>query len=138
MIALSKDYSKWVPEPCSLSKLQSDLGVRDTENGEYQLIFTSPEKLEQNNMLGEVLDSKKFRSRLLALNFDEAHCIYQWRRKACDRLSFHRARLPPHVVLFARSATLTPDMFNNVLDRLSFRSSRTKISSVKQPCKHLS
>jgi len=40
-------------------------------------IFTSPEMLEQNKMLDELLDTKKFRSRLLAVNFDEAHCVYQ-------------------------------------------------------------
>jgi superfamily II DNA helicase RecQ len=45
------------------------------ENGEYRLIFTSPEMLEQNKKLGELLDSKKFRKLLLAVNFDEAHCV---------------------------------------------------------------
>jgi superfamily II DNA helicase RecQ len=100
------------------------------ENGEYRLIFTSPEMLEQNKKLGELLDSKKFRKLLLAVNFDEAHCVYQWGtefRKAYDRLSHLRARLPPQVALFACSATLTPDMFNNVLDRLGFRPERIAI-----------
>ena len=113
-----------------LLSLSIYMDLQDIENGIYRLIFTSPEMLEQNKKLSGLLDSKKFRNHLLAVNFDEVHCVYQWGadfRKAYDRLSHLRARLPPQVALFACSATLAPKMFSNVLDRLGFRPDHTVI-----------
>jgi len=81
--------------------------------------------LEQNQKLNNLFNSSAFRKRILAVNVDEAHCIYQWGdefRKSYNRLSHLRARLPQHVPIFACSATLIPVMYLNITERLGFRS----------------
>ena len=81
--------------------------------------------LEQNQKLNNLFNSSAFRKRILAVNVDEAHCIYQWGdefRKSYNRLSHLHARLPQHVPTFACSATLTPAMYLNITERLGFRS----------------
>jgi superfamily II DNA helicase RecQ len=55
--------------------------------------------------LKELLDLKKFRKRLPAVNFDGVHCVYQWGadfRKACDRLSHLHATSNRSLCLFRK------------------------------------
>ncbi|KAF8812628.1 P-loop containing nucleoside triphosphate hydrolase protein [Phlegmacium glaucopus] len=73
------------------AKLQKEL-----ENNTYQGIFASPEMCLKHDGFCNVLTSSNFQD-ITAIIVDEAHCIAQW-----------GAFFPPHIPIFATSATLPP------------------------------
>ena len=86
--------------------------------GPYHFLYVSPERLE----------SEEFRSRLKDLPIcliaiDEAHCISQWGydfRPAYLRIADIR-QLFPQVPVLALTATATPDVVDDIQERLGFR-----------------
>lgn len=87
--------------------------------------------IEQNAQLKELFASDKFRTRLLIINIDEVHVVYQWGqefRQVYERLSSLRSLLPPGIPIFACSATLPPNMYRHVVDSLGIHSDSTLIS----------
>ena len=44
-------------------------------DGEYQLLYISPEALLRNRLWKEMLCTTKYRDNLVALVVDEAHCV---------------------------------------------------------------
>lgn len=86
--------------------------------GPYHFLYVSPERLE----------SEEFRSRLKDLPIcliaiDEAHCISQWGydfRPSYLRIADIR-QLFPQVPVLALTATATPDVVDDIQERLGFR-----------------
>lgn len=86
--------------------------------GPYHFLYVSPERLE----------SEEFRSRLKDLPIcliaiDEAHCISQWGydfRPSYLRIADIR-QLFPQVPVLALTATATPDVVDDIQERLAFR-----------------
>lgn len=86
--------------------------------GPYHFLYVSPERLE----------SEEFRNRLKDLPIcliaiDEAHCISQWGydfRPSYLRIADIR-QLFPQVPVLALTATATPDVVDDIQERLGFR-----------------
>lgn len=86
--------------------------------GPYHFLYVSPERLE----------SEDFRKRISALPIcliavDEAHCISQWGydfRPSYLQISAVR-HLLPDVPILALTATATPDVVEDIQERLAFR-----------------
>lgn len=86
--------------------------------GRLKLLYLSPEKLQ----------SKNFISQLAQLNIslivvDEAHCISQWGydfRPSYLKIASLRS-LHPDVPVLALTASATPDVCRDIMQRLSFR-----------------
>ena len=48
------------------------------KNGEFQIVFTSPESLLMSMEWKNTLSSKVYRDNLVGFVVDEAHCIQKW------------------------------------------------------------
>lgn len=92
--------------------------------GPYRFLYVSPERLE----------SEDFRQRLSLLPIrliaiDEAHCISQWGydfRPAYLCISNIRELLP-NVPLLALTATATPEVEDDIIDKLKFNSEKRQV-----------
>ena len=96
-----------------------DIVLENACNGEYKLLYVSPERL-QTDLLKE--RAKRMDIRLLAV--DEAHCISQWGydfRPSYLEIAEFRTRLGP-VPILALTATATPDVVDDIQEKLSFES----------------
>ena len=56
----------------------NDLNKAAIVNGEYQVIFTTPELLLTDRNWRDVFQSPSLSERLIALIIDEAHCVKKW------------------------------------------------------------
>ncbi len=89
--------------------------------GDYKFMYISPERLA----------SSKFRERLMhmkisMLAIDEAHCISQWGydfRPSYLQIAEVR-KLLPGVPVLALTATATPEVVNDIQERLEFKEKR--------------
>ena len=74
--------NKFVPRGLSvefIGEAQDDpTALRSVENGEVQLVYTSPECLLGNRRWRSMLCSEAYRTRLVAFVVDEAHCVKKW------------------------------------------------------------
>ncbi len=85
--------------------------------GPYHFLYVSPERLESENFRKCLI---QLPIRLIAI--DEAHCISQWGydfRPSYLRIADIRALLP-EVPILALTATATPDVVEDIQDRLLF------------------
>lgn len=111
------------------SGLQHDIILRILENcilGSTKLLYVSPERL------GSSLFQTKLRHmRISFITVDEAHCISQWGydfRPSYLEIANIRELLPDVPVL-ALTATATPQVVDDICDKLSRSSSPTSITS---------
>ncbi len=87
--------------------------------GPYHFLYVSPERLE----------SEEFRERLARLPIcliavDEAHCISQWGydfRPSYLNIAQIRKNIPQQVPILALTATATPEVVDDIQERLAFR-----------------
>ncbi len=85
--------------------------------GPYHFLYVSPERLESEDFRKCLM---RLPIRLIAI--DEAHCISQWGydfRPSYLRIADIRTLLP-HVPILALTATATPDVVDDIQDRLQF------------------
>jgi len=62
-----------------VGELQQDLdAMKDVRDGQIQLLFISPESLLWNPQWREMLTSRVYKEKLVALLVNEAHCVDQW------------------------------------------------------------
>ncbi len=87
-------------------------------HGRYKFLYLSPERLEQDNF-------KQFIAKLdiNLITIDEAHCISQWGYdfrppylKIADVRELH-----PNVPLLALTATATPEITQDIMEKLRFK-----------------
>ena len=57
---------------------QSEEVLDDIENGEYSIVYASPESLLAGSRWRNVLSSEGFRKRFQVIVIDEAHCMVHW------------------------------------------------------------
>ena len=87
--------------------------------GDYKFLYVSPERI----------GSEVFRSRVARMNvslvaIDEAHCISHWGydfRPSYLKIASLRDIIPPDVPFLALTATATPVVVEDIMDKLQFR-----------------
>ena len=96
-----------------------DIALDNAVYGDYKFLYLSPERLR----------TRIFRTRLAKMNVsllvvDEAHCISQWGydfRPDYLQIAAVRETLPSDVPVIALTATATPAVAQDIMDKLSFR-----------------
>ncbi len=86
--------------------------------GKTKLLYVSPERLESENFL-----DKLRRMKISFVCVDEAHCISQWGynfRPSYLRIANIRKELP-NVTFLALTATATPKVAEDIMDKLKFK-----------------
>ncbi len=127
LIALMKDQVmhlqskgiKAVAIYSGMSNMEIDRVLDNCVFGHYKLLYVSPERLTTEIMQVRV---KKMNVNLLAV--DEAHCISQWGydfRPPYLKIADFR-KLIPHVPVLAVTATATPEVVNDICEKLEFSS----------------
>lgn len=92
--------------------------------GAYKLLYVSPERLGT-----DIFQNKVRRMKVAFLTVDEAHCISQWGydfRPAYLEISRIR-KLLPGVPVLALTATATPQVADDICDRLGFDAERRQV-----------
>lgn len=101
-----------------LSRDEIDVALNNCIFGDYKFLYVSPERLH----------TELFRVRVQGMNvnliaIDEAHCISQWGydfRPAYLEITSIRELLP-NVPFLALTATATPNVVEDIMDKLHFR-----------------
>lgn len=125
LIALMKDQVQHLREKgisavaiySGMSAREVDLALDNCVFGHYKLLYVSPERLTTEMMQ---VRAQKMKVNLLAV--DEAHCISQWGydfRPPYLRIAEFR-KLLPGVPVMALTATATPEVVNDLCDKLAF------------------
>ena len=127
LIALMKDQvdnlrAKGIKATTVYSGMTSDEINKHFDNciyGDYKFLYISPERLH----------TELFRRKLRLMNVsllvvDESHCISQWGydfRPSYLRIAEIRKELPEDVAVLALTATATPEVVDDIQDKLLFR-----------------
>ncbi|HYV94799.1 MAG TPA: RecQ family ATP-dependent DNA helicase [Chitinophagales bacterium] len=125
LIALMKDQVshlqskgiKAVAVYSGMSQREIDVALDNSVLGHYKLLYVSPERL-----LTEIMQVRAQRMKVNLLAVDEAHCISQWGydfRPPYLRIAEFR-KLIPNVPVLALTATATPDVVNDICEKLNF------------------
>lgn len=101
-----------------LSRDEIDIALNNCIYGDYKFLYVSPERLH----------TELFKTRLQGMNvnlvaIDEAHCISQWGydfRPAYLEIANLRELLPK-VPFLALTATATPNVVEDIMDKLQFK-----------------
>lgn len=102
-----------------LSRAENRLAIDKCRYGKVKLLYVSPEKLQSERFVDEL--------RFLDISLivvDEAHCISQWGydfRPSYLRISSLRTLFPQAPIL-ALTASATPEVVNDIMNRLQFKS----------------
>jgi len=92
--------------------------------GEYRAVFMTPELATNIIRFPRLWNMDGWKSKLLAVIVDEAHCIHTWGpsfRHAYTKIGDLRALVPPGLPFVAMSATLPPAILQTVKASLYFR-----------------
>jgi len=87
--------------------------------GDYKFLYISPERIHT-----ELFKNKLPHLKICLLVVDESHCISQWGydfRPSYLRIAEIRKVLPPETPVLALTATATPDVVEDIQDKLLFR-----------------
>ena len=104
-----------------LTRRESRLGLEKCIYGKVKLLYVSPEKLQSPTFID--------RLRLLDISLivvDEAHCISQWGydfRPSYLKIAALR-KLHPSAPVLALTASATPEVTADIMERLEFRAKR--------------
>lgn len=126
LIALMKDQvqnlrSRGIKAAAVYSGMTREEIVVTLENcifGDYKFLYISPERLAS-----EIFQVKLRRMTVSMITVDESHCISQWGydfRPAYLRIADVR-KLLPDVPVLALTATATPEVVDDIQERLEFR-----------------
>ncbi|OAQ22065.1 P-loop containing nucleoside triphosphate hydrolase protein, partial [Linnemannia elongata AG-77] len=93
--------------------------------GRYRAVFLSPELIFSSARIKNLWRQPGWRKRLFAVVVDEAHCIDSWGgkfRQEYGRIGELRSMVPRETPFLATSATLPPQILENIKKSLHFRS----------------
>jgi ATP-dependent DNA helicase RecQ len=126
LIALMKDQVQHMRERgiaaaavySGMSRREVDIILENACQGAYKLLYLSPERLKT-----DILRARVERMNVNLLAVDEAHCISQWGydfRPPYLQIAELRPLLPK-VPVMALTATATPDVIEDIQEKLAFR-----------------
>ncbi len=113
-----------------LSRAEHKLGLDRCRLGKARLLYLSPEKLRSKTFLDQLAQMQ-----VSLIVVDEAHCISQWGydfRPSYLRIAELRTLFPEAPVL-ALTASATPEVRADIMDRLSFRHRAVFARSFSRP-----
>ena len=127
LIALMKDQvdnlrSKGIKATTVYSGMSTDEIDRHFDNciyGDYKFLYISPERLHT-----DLFKQKLLHMHVGLIAVDESHCISQWGydfRPSYLRIADLRQMLPEGVPVLALTATATPQVVEDIQDKLLFR-----------------
>ncbi|OAV67812.1 ATP-dependent DNA helicase recQ [Bacteroidales bacterium Barb4] len=138
LIALMKDQTdnlrrmgiKATAVYSGMSRLEIITQLENCIFGDYKFLYISPERL----------GSELFQAKLMAMNVsllvvDESHCISQWGydfRPSYLAIAEVR-KLLPGVPVLALTATATPDVINDIQEKLLFKRKNVFLKSFARP-----
>ena len=126
LIALMKDQVRNLRERgikalavySGMSREEIIVALENCIFGDYKFLYISPERLST-----EIFQTKLRRMKVCMITVDESHCISQWGydfRPAYLNIADIR-KLLPDVPVLALTATATPEVVNDIQERLAFR-----------------
>lgn len=98
---------------------------QDIEDGKYRVIVASPEQvMKPGGGFEKLFKQPRFRSQIMSVIFDEAHCISAWGEFRPEYKEVGRLRymLPDNVPFAIASATLPSIVLSDIMDTLQMRS----------------
>lgn len=98
--------------------------VKRVLNGDVQLVYVTPENIVENPIYRNMLASKAYVKKLVALIVDEAHCIKMWGdqfRRAFSLIGDLRSLLPSDTKVMALTATATKETYDCAVKYLSMK-----------------
>ncbi|MCQ2250170.1 MAG: RecQ family ATP-dependent DNA helicase [Bacteroidales bacterium] len=127
LIALMKDQVENLRRRnIKAAAIYSGMTQREIQNaydsciyGDVKFLYMSPERLGTEMFLQKIRDME-----ISILAIDEAHCISQWGydfRPSYLRIADVRKVLPKGVPVLALTATATPEVASDIMDKLGFR-----------------
>ena len=112
-----------------MNRREVDLALNNAAYGDYKFLYLSPERLK----------TRAFHAYLSVLNVsyivvDEAHCISQWGYDfRPDYLEIGKIRTQVDAPVIALTATATPLVANDIMERLSFKEKLLLKSGFERP-----
>ncbi|MBR6002735.1 MAG: ATP-dependent DNA helicase RecQ, partial [Bacteroidales bacterium] len=137
LIALMKDQVKNLQDRgikalaiyAGMTRHEVDLALNNAAYGDFKFLYLSPERLS----------TRSFQSYLPDMNVsfivvDEAHCISQWGYDfRPDYLAIGELRKVVDAPVIALTATATPDVAGDIMDRLGFKEKNLLRSGFERP-----
>jgi ATP-dependent DNA helicase RecQ len=102
-----------------LSREEIDVALENCIYGDYKFLYISPERIST-----QIFQAKIIRLNVSIVVIDEAHCISQWGydfRPSYLRIAALRDFLSEKVPFLALTATATPQVIDDIMNRLTFR-----------------
>jgi len=102
-----------------MTRKEIDIALENCIYGNYKFLYLSPERLKTEIFRVRV---QKMNVSLVAV--DESHCISQWGydfRPSYLKITDLRELLPPGVPFLAITATATPDVVDDIQEKLRFK-----------------
>ncbi|MDE6179184.1 MAG: RecQ family ATP-dependent DNA helicase [Duncaniella sp.] len=114
-----------------LSRHDRELAMTRCRLGKSKILYVSPERLQNDGFLSEMHGID-----VSLLVIDEAHCISQWGydfRPSYLRIADLRGRLPEGVPVLALTASATPEVQADIMDKLGMRDGQRFALSFDRP-----
>ncbi|KAJ3746939.1 P-loop containing nucleoside triphosphate hydrolase protein [Lentinula raphanica] len=109
-----------------------EAALTDFGNNSYRIGFIGPEMARSPLFHKRVVECPAFQTNLIAVNIDEGHCISEWGtddfRSDYARLSELLAKLPSDVPVLTASATLAPEVIQDIEMKLGLGRKCERIS----------
>jgi len=103
----------------AMSREEIDITLENCIYGDYKFLYVSPERIST-----QVFQGKIGRLTLSLVAVDEAHCISQWGydfRPSYLKIASLRNLIAPEVPFLALTATATPQVIDDIMNKLAFR-----------------
>ncbi|HEX2974437.1 MAG TPA: RecQ family ATP-dependent DNA helicase, partial [Bacteroidales bacterium] len=102
-----------------MTREEIDNTIENAIYGDYKFLYVSPERLASRDFMGR---SSRLNLSLVAV--DEAHCISQWGydfRPSYLQIARLRENIDEKIPFLALTATATPAVVNDIMDKLGFK-----------------
>jgi len=103
----------------AMSREEIDIALENCIYGDYKFLYVSPERISTQMFQGKI---GRLNMSLVAV--DEAHCISQWGydfRPSYLKIASLRNLIAPEVPFLALTATATPLVIEDIMNKLAFR-----------------
>lgn len=102
-----------------MSKEEIDIALDNVIYGDYRFLYISPERLSTR-----LFQTRAARMNISLVAVDEAHCISQWGydfRPSYLNIARLRDFIPGNIPFLALTATATPKVADDIMEKLGFR-----------------